>query len=31
MAKIEDKAMRKIKAKDIVHFYTGEIPKKGYA
>ena len=24
-------AMRKTKAKDIAHFYTGEIPKKGYA
>lgn len=24
-------AMRKTKAKDIVHFYTGKIPKKGYA
>ena len=24
-------AMRKAKAKDIAHFYTGEIPKKGYA
>ncbi len=25
------KAMKKTKAKDIAHFYTGEIPKKGYA
>lgn len=24
-------AMRKTKATDIAHFYTGEIPKKGYA
>jgi len=24
-------AMKKTKAKDIAHFYTGEIPKKGYA
>ena len=24
-------AMRKTKAKDIAHFYTGAIPKKGYA
>ena len=24
-------AMRKTKAKDIAHFYTGEIPQKGYA
>ena len=24
-------AMRKTKAQDIAHFYTGEIPKKGYA
>ncbi|MGB3457730.1 MAG: hypothetical protein WBB08_00230 [Halobacteriota archaeon] len=24
-------AMRKTKAKDIAHFYTGKIPKKGYA
>jgi len=23
--------IRKTKAKDIAHFYTGEIPKKGYA
>ena len=23
-------AMRKTKAGDIAHFYTGEIPKKGY-
>jgi len=24
-------AMKHTKAKDIAHFYTGEIPKKGYA
>lgn len=24
-------AMKETKAKDIAHFYTGEIPKKGYA
>jgi len=24
-------AMKQTKAKDIAHFYTGEIPKKGYA
>ena len=24
-------AMKHTKAKDITHFYTGEIPKKGYA
>lgn len=24
-------AMKKTKIKDIAHFYTGEIPKKGYA
>lgn len=25
------KAMKKSKARDISHFYTGEIPRKGYA